>query len=53
MFAISVAAQMTLGLVGVFFVFFPLLVNVLLGFTAAQVMGEHRDNLEYERTHTY
>lgn len=53
MFAISVAAQMTLGLVGVFFVFFPLLVNVLLAFIAAQVLGERQDNLEYERAHTY
>jgi hypothetical protein len=53
MFAISVAAQMTLGLVGVFFIFFPLLVNVILGFIAAQVLGERQENLEYERAHTY
>jgi hypothetical protein len=53
MFAISVAAQMTLGLVGVFFIFFPLLVNVILGFIAAQVLGERQENLEYARAHTY
>lgn len=53
MFAMSVATQMTLGLVGVFFVALPLLVNVLLGFVAAQVLGERQDNIEFERTHTY
>ena len=44
---------MTLGLVGVFFIFFPLLVNVLLGFVAVQVVGERHENIEYERSHTY
>ena len=53
MFAISVAAQMTLGLVGVFFIFLPLLVNGLLAFVAAQVIGERHENIEFERTHTY
>jgi hypothetical protein len=53
MFAISVATQMTLGLVGVFFVFFPLLVNVIVVFIAAQVLGERQENLDYERAHTY
>jgi hypothetical protein len=52
MFAMSVAWQMTLGLVGVFFVFFPLVVNVMIGFIAAQVMGERRANTEYEREHS-
>jgi hypothetical protein len=48
-FAISEAAQMTIGLVAVFFVFFPLVVNVLIGYIVVQVLGERRDNLEYER----
>jgi hypothetical protein len=51
MFAMSVALQMTLGLVGVFFVAFPLLVNVMIGFIAAQVLGERQANIEYEREH--
>ena len=45
----SVAA--TLGLVGVFFVFFPLLVNGLLMFTAGQVLAEKAANDEYRATH--
>jgi hypothetical protein len=53
MFALSVAAQMTLGLVGVVFVFFPLLGNVIVVFSAAQVLGERQENLDYERAHTY
>jgi hypothetical protein len=51
MFALSVAAQMTLGLVGVFFILFPVLVQGLIGFAAAQVIGERADNVEYERQH--
>jgi Sec-independent protein secretion pathway component TatC len=45
----SVAA--TLGLAGVFFVFFPLLVNGLLMFTAGQVVAEKAANDEYRATH--
>ncbi len=37
----------TLGLVGVFFVFFPLLVNGLIVFIIAQVLGERAQNQEY------
>jgi len=37
----------TLGLVIVFFVAFPLLVHALLGFVAAQVLGEKRENQAY------
>ena len=37
----------TAGLVGVFFVAFPLLVHALVGYIAAQVIGEHRDNQSY------
>ena len=48
MFA-SAALNMTLGLIGVFFIALPVLVNVLIGFIAAQVAGERQDNLQYER----
>ena len=41
----------TLGLVGVFFVFFPLLVNGLLVFIAGQVIAEKAANDEYRATH--
>jgi hypothetical protein len=39
----------TLGLAGVFFVFFPLLVNGLIVFIMAQVMGERAQNQAYAR----
>ena len=39
----------TLGLVGVFFVFFPLLVNGLIVFIIAQVIGERTQNQAYAR----
>jgi hypothetical protein len=39
----------TIGLVAVFFVVFPLLVHVLIGFTIAQVLGERRENLAYKK----
>jgi hypothetical protein len=39
----------TLGLAGVFFVFFPLLVNGLIVFIIAQVMGERSQNQAYAR----
>lgn len=51
MFAVSEAVAMTLGLAGVFFIALPILVNVLIGFAAAQVAGERQDNLQYEREH--
>lgn len=41
----------TLGLVGVFFVFFPLLVNGLIGFAVGQVIGEKAENDAYAATH--
>jgi hypothetical protein len=37
----------TAGLVVVFFLVFPLLVNGLLAFTIAQVLGEREENREY------
>ena len=41
--------EATLGLVGVFFVFFPLLVNGLIAFIIAQVIGERAENQAYAR----
>lgn len=39
----------TLGLVGIFFVLFPLLAHVLVGFSIAQALGERMQNQEYRR----
>ncbi len=39
----------TLGLAGVFFVFFPLLVNGLIVFIIAQALGERTQNQAYAR----
>jgi hypothetical protein len=41
----------TLGLVGVFFVLFPILAQGLIAFAAAQALGEHAENEEYARRH--
>jgi hypothetical protein len=51
MFAASAAFNMTFGLIIVFIVGLPVLVNVLLGFIAAQVASEHEENLEFQRQH--
>ena len=45
----SVAA--TLGLVAIFFVVFPLLVQGLIMFAAAQAVGERAENQEYSTRH--
>jgi hypothetical protein len=45
----SVAA--TLGLVAIFFVVFPVLVQGLIAFAAAQGLGERAENHEYARHH--
>lgn len=45
--AMSYAAKVTIALVVVFFVVFPLLVNGLLGLAGAQAAGEKADNDEY------
>jgi Sec-independent protein secretion pathway component TatC len=45
----SVAA--TLGLVVVFFVLFPVVVQGLIAFAAAEALGERADNQEYARHH--
>ena len=34
----------TLGIVGVFFIAFPLLVHGIVGYIAAQIMGERQQN---------
>ena len=41
----------TFGLVVVFFVIFPALVQGLIAFAIAQAMGERADNQEYARRH--
>jgi hypothetical protein len=41
--------EATLGLAGVFFVFFPLLVNGLIVFIMAQVIGERTQNQAFAR----
>jgi hypothetical protein len=41
--------QDTIGLVAVFFIFFPLLVHVLLGIVAVGVLGERRENQKIAR----
>jgi len=41
------AVTATLGLVFVFFVIFPVLVQGLIAFALAQVMGERAENQEY------
>ncbi len=41
--------EATAGLVGVFFVFFPLLVNGLIVFIIAQAIGERTQNQAYAR----
>ena len=45
-FALSSVAA-TLGLVVVFFVVFPVLVQGLVAFAVAQVLGERSENQEY------
>lgn len=45
-FALSSTAA-TIGLVGVFFVLFPLLAHGLIGLAVGQSLGERRQNLEY------
>ena len=39
----------TLGLVGLFFVLFPLLAHGLIGLAVAQVLGERQENQAYAR----
>ena len=39
--------EATLGLVVVFFVLFPILVQGLIGFAIVQILGERAENQEY------
>jgi hypothetical protein len=39
----------TIGLLAVFLVLFPALAHVLIGFAVAQVLGERRQNQEYQK----
>jgi uncharacterized membrane protein YqgA involved in biofilm formation len=41
----------TFGLVVVFFIIFPVLVQGLIAFAAAQAMGERGENEDYARHH--
>jgi hypothetical protein len=41
----------TFGLVVVFFIIFPVLVQGLIAFAIAQAMGERAENQEYARRH--
>ena len=41
--------EATIGIVGVFFVFFPLLVNALLVYIGAQILGERAENQAHAR----
>jgi hypothetical protein len=43
----------TFGLVVVFFVVFPVLVQGLIAFAVAVGLGERADNEEYERHHRF
>jgi hypothetical protein len=43
--------EATLGLVVIFFVVFPVLVQGILAFIAAQVLGEKAENEEYAAQH--
>lgn len=45
------ALSATLGLVFVFFVIFPVLVQGLIAFAIAVGLGERADNQEYARRH--
>jgi hypothetical protein len=47
--ASSPSWEATLGIVGVFFVAFPLLVNGIIGFIVAQVLGERAENQAFAR----
>ncbi len=50
-FALSNAAKVDIGLIGVFFVLFPLIVHGLLGYAGAQVAQEKRENDKYLEDH--
>ena len=47
----SNAVKIDIGLIGVFFVLFPLLVNGLIGFAGAGAYAERRENDRYLEEH--
>ena len=49
--ALSTAMKFNIGLIGVFFVLFPILVQGLLGFAGAQAVVEKRENDRYLEEH--
>ena len=49
--AMSNAVKIDIGLIGVFFVLFPLLVNGLIGFAGAGAYAERRENDRYLEEH--
>ena len=49
--AVSNAAKVDFGLIGVFFVLFPLIVNGLIGFAGAQAVVEKRENDRFLEEH--
>ena len=50
-FALSEAVKVDIGLIGVFFVLFPVLVQGLLAYAAAGAYAEKRDNDHYLEQH--
>lgn len=46
------ATSSTIGLAVTFFVIFPALAHVLIGFAAVQVMGEKAENDRYREGHS-
>lgn len=50
-FALSNAVKMDLGLIGVFFVLFPVLVQGLIAFAVVGAIAEKRENDRYLQAH--
>ena len=49
--AVSYAFKVTAALILIFFILLPVLAQGLIAFAAAQAVGEHAENREYERDH--
>jgi hypothetical protein len=49
--AVSNAVKIDIGLIGVFFVLFPILVQGLIGYAAAGAYAEKRENDRYVEEH--
>lgn len=49
--ALSNAMKVDIGLIGVFFVLFPIIVQGLIAYAAAQALAEKRDNDAYLEQH--